>query len=121
MTNIEELAVNSIRSIKSLPFPVGEKERKYLSPDLPVNRAEFPYFVACGHNFIDHPPSNATAEAEKEEMQQEYLKTMAKITAWRAKKKGLPQPGCPETGKLLMKVSPPELTEKHIRCHCSKL
>lgn len=128
MTDIEELAdeelgrkINSIRSIKSLPFPAGEKERKYLSPGLPVNTTEFPYCAACGHNFIDHPPSNATAGAENEEMQREYLETMAKITAWRANKKGLPQPACPKTGKLLMKISPPELMKKHIRCHCSKL
>ncbi len=99
MTGIEELAeeelgrkINSIRSIKSLPFPVGEKEHKYLSPGLPVNTTEFPYCAACGHNFIDHPPLNATAHAENEEMQREYLKTMVKITAWRANKKGLPQP-----------------------------
>ena len=126
MTDIEELAdeelgrkINSIRSIKSLPFPAGEKERKYLSPGLPVNTTEFPYCAACGHNFIDHPPSNATADAENEEMQREYLETMAKITPWRANKKGLPQPACPKTGKLLTKISPPELTKKHIRCHCS--
>ena len=126
MTNIEELAdkelgkkINSIRGIKSLSFPAGEKECKYLSPGLPVNRAKFPYCAACGHNSIDPPPLNATAKAENKEMQREYLKKMAKITAWRANKKSLPQPECPETGKLMTKVSPPELTKKHIRCHCS--
>jgi hypothetical protein len=127
MTDIEELAaeelgrkINSIKSIKSLPIPAGEKECKYLSPGLPVNTTEFPYRVACGHNFIDHPPSNATAEAINKEMQREYPKTMDKITAWRANKKGFPQPQCQETGKLLTKVSSPELMKKHIS-HCSKI
>ena len=112
MTDNEELAdnelgrkINSIRSIKSLPFPAEEKELKYLSSGFPVNRVEFPYCAACGHNFIDHSPSNPTGNAENKEMQRKYLKKMVKITAWRANKKGLPWPVCPEIGKLLTKVS----------------
>jgi hypothetical protein len=53
MTNVEGLAneelgrrVDSIQSIKSLSFPVGEKEHWYFSPGLPVNRLKFPYCVA---------------------------------------------------------------------------
>ena len=92
-----------------LPFPAGEKDCKYLSPSLPINTAEFPYCAAYEHNFIDHPPSNATDMAVNEEMQREYLKTMDMITAWRANKNGLPQPEGPKTEKLLTKVSPPEL------------
>jgi hypothetical protein len=128
MTDIEERAgnelgrkISTMRSIKSLPFPVGEKERKYLSPGLPVIRAEFPVCALCGHNCIDHPLSNETAEAENNEMQREYLEIMAKITAWKADKKGIPQPVCPKTGKLLTKVSPPVLKKKHFRCHCLQL
>ena len=88
MTSIEKLTnkelgrkINSIKSIKSLPFPSGEKERKYLSPGLPMNTVEFPYCAAWGHNFIDNPPANATAKAVNKEMQREYLETTDKITA----------------------------------------
>ena len=65
MTNVEQLAdeelgrkIDSIRSIKSLPFPVGEKAHNYMSPGLALMRAEIPHCAACGHCFIDHPPSN---------------------------------------------------------------
>jgi hypothetical protein len=51
----------------------------------------------------------------------ELGRKMAAMTQWRANKKNLPQPVCPETGKLLKKISPPELIKKHIRCHCSQL
>ena len=54
MTEIEEHAgdelgrkISTMQSIKSLPFAVGEKERKYLSPGLPVTRAEFSICVLC--------------------------------------------------------------------------
>jgi hypothetical protein len=47
----------------------------------------------------------------------ELGRKMAAMTQWRANKKNLPQPVCPETGKLLKKISPPELIKKHIRCH----
>jgi hypothetical protein len=79
-----------------------------MSPGLPVNRAKFPYCVACGHHFIDHPSSNETAQGVNDEMQRVYLETMANMAAWSANKKTLPQPMCPETGKLLSKVSLPE-------------
>jgi hypothetical protein len=73
MTNVEQLAdeelgrkIDSVRSIKSLPFPVGEKECNYMSPGLAVKRAEFPHHCAvCGHRFIDHPPSNEVADGRR--------------------------------------------------------
>ena len=86
-----------------------------------VKRAEFSHCAACGHRFIDHPPSNEVADGLNAEMQQVYMESMAAMTQWRANKKNLPQPVCPETGKLLKKISPPELIKKHIRCHCSQL
>jgi hypothetical protein len=128
MTNVEQLAdeelgrkIDSVRSIKSLPFLVGEKERNYMSPCLAVNRAEFPHCAACGHRFIDHPPSNEVAHSLNAKMQQVYMESMAAITEWRANKKTLLQPVCPKTGKLLNKISLLELIKKHIRCHCLQL
>ena len=92
-----------------------------MSPGLAVMRAEFSHCTACGHRFIDHPPSNEVADGLYAEMQLMYMESMAAMTQWRADKKNLPQPVCPETGKLLKKISPPELIKKHIRCHCSQL
>ena len=76
MSSVEELAneelgrrVDSIQSIKSLSFPVGEKEHWYFSPGLPVNGVEFPYCAACEHELIDHPPSNETAKGLNDKMQ----------------------------------------------------
>ena len=72
MTNVEQLAdeelgrkIDFVRSIKLLPFPVGEKEHNYMSPGLAVKRAEFPHCAACGHHFIDHPPSNEVADGRR--------------------------------------------------------
>jgi hypothetical protein len=69
MTNIEQLVdkelgqkIDSLQSIKFLPFPVEEKEPKYMSPGLPVNRADFPHCAVCRHRFINHPPSNEIAQ-----------------------------------------------------------
>jgi hypothetical protein len=54
MTNIKQLVdeelgqkIDSVRSIKSIPFPVGEKERNYMSPGLPMNRVKFPHCASC--------------------------------------------------------------------------
>ena len=121
MSNVEQLAdeelgrkIDSVRSIKSLPFLVGEKERNYMSPGLDVKRAAFPHCAACGHCFINHPPSNEVADGLNAKMQQVYMESMVAMTQWRANKKNLPQPVCPETG-------PEFLIKKHIRCHCLQL
>jgi len=92
--------IDSVRSIKSLPFPVGEKACNYMSPGLAVMRAKFPHGAACGHRFIDHPSSNKVVDGLNAEMQLVYMESMAAMTQWRADKKNLPQPVCPETGKL---------------------
>jgi hypothetical protein len=92
-----------------------------MSPGLAVMRAEFPHYAACGHRFIDGPPSNEVADSLNAKMQLVYMESMAAMTQWRADKKNLLQPVCPENGKLLKKISPPELIKKHIRCHCSQL
>ena len=92
-----------------------------MSPGLAVKRAELPHCTACGHCFIDHPPSNEFADGLNAKMQQVYMESMAAMTQWRANKKNLLQPVCPETGKRLKKISLPELIKKHIRCHCLQL
>ncbi len=81
-------------------------------------QTEITNLAPCGHHFIDH---SENAQQKNNKMQHVYLKTMAQVTAWRANKKTLPQPVCPEIGKLLTKVSPPELVKKHVRCHCLQL
>ena len=87
MTNVEQLAdeelgrkIVSVQSIKSLPFPVGEKAHNYMSPGLAVTRAEFPHCTACGHRFIDHPPSNEVVGGLNAEMQLVYMESMAAMT-----------------------------------------
>jgi len=87
MTNVEQLSdeelgrkIDSVRSIKSLPFPVGEKAHNYMSPGLAVTRAEFPHCTACGHRFIDHPPSNEVVGGLNAEMQLVYMESMAAMT-----------------------------------------
>ncbi len=106
MTNVEQhldeelgRKIDSVRSIKSLPFPLGEKECNYMSPGLAMNSAEFPHCAACEHRFINHPHSNEVADSLNAKMQQMYMESMAAMTEWRANKKTLPQPVCPKTGK----------------------
>jgi hypothetical protein len=45
-----------------------------MSHGLVVKRA------ACGHCFIDHPPSNEVADGLNAEMQQVYMESMAAMT-----------------------------------------
>ena len=87
MTNVEQLSdeelgrkIDSIRSIKSLPFSVGEKAHNYMSPGLAVMRAEFSHCAACGHRFIDHPPSNEVVGGLNAEMQLVYMESMSAMT-----------------------------------------
>jgi hypothetical protein len=88
-------------------FLLGEKERTYLSPGLPVDPVEFPFCAGCGHEFIDFLPSNDGIANVNTKSMHEYLAQKEKLRLWNDDSSVHPQPTCPTSGKLLTKIPAP--------------
>ena len=111
------------RAWRSDPMPAGENERCYLEGEgFALDRLQYPCCPNknCGHTFIDQPPGNKKVMEDAKVAMETYMDTCRAFTLW--KKKQGPQPVCPTTGALVVKMpSAPPPTKLHLRCHCSQL
>ena len=126
LQQIEEIAGEELentrvrlRAMKSIPFPTGERERKWCEGGGTATGAQFPVCPKCGHIYIDFPPYNAERDQQNKSEYAKYVNDRNHLRQFKAKERKDP-PRDPN-GKPLKKIGAPITQKLHVRCHCHQM